>query len=96
MADKPMIVTKPPSSVLDPRSALKFEKDGQSGRVLNMRAETDGTGTVIVQMVHPDGSVEDLASVLIPLLAKGERCVVQARVATGIIPAEKAEVAEIG
>jgi len=98
MADKPMTVTKCDTVTLTPRAESKFASVKTPGRVLNVRAETDGTGTSKIQLVHPDGKIEDLASVAIPLLAKDEKCILQCRVSTGVATGISAEaaVAEIG
>jgi len=90
-SDTKMTITKEPVTSLDPRAVAKFAKVGTPGRVLNIDCATTGTGTATIQIVHPDGSVQSLVSVTVPLLAKGESCVLRARVDVGIRGA-KAEV----
>ena len=89
--DTKMTITKEAVTSLDARAVAKFAKPGTPGRVLNIDCETTGTGTATIQMVHPDGSIQSLVSVTVPLLAKGESCVLRARIDVGIRGA-KAEV----
>ena len=90
--DEKMTITKEAVTSLDARAVAKFAKVGTPGRVLNIDCETTGTGTATIQIVHPDGSIQSLVSVTVPLLAKGESCSLRARVDVGIRGA-KAEVA---
>ena len=89
MATKPMIVTKEAGvTSLDPKAVKKFATATTPGRVLNCTAVTEGTGTAIIQLVSPDGSVDVLCDVTMPVLAKGETCKIGAYIYTSVLRAE--------
>ena len=96
MADlKRMTVSKPGVTALDPKAAAKFAAPGIAGRVLNVRAETDGGGLCVICLTHPDGTVEKLAEVTVPKLGENETCVLNTRIATSIVT-DAPSVAEVG
>jgi len=83
MATK-MQITKENVTSLDPRAEAKFATADIPGRVLNVSAETDGAGTARIQMVHPDGTVETLVDVTMPVLGAGETCKIGARLTANV------------
>ncbi len=93
MASKKMTITKENVTSLDATAKAKFATPAIPGRVLNIDCETDGSGTAEIQLKHPDGSVESLATVTAPTLKTGENLSLRVRVCTAI--RKKDEVAEI-
>ena len=92
---KPMTITKEPGvTSLDPRAVKKFATATTPGRVLNCTAITAGTGTAIIQLVSPDGSVDVLCDVTMPKLAKGETCKIGARLTACVVGAVAKDVLE--
>lgn len=74
MASSKMVVKRSDTTVLTPRAKDKFASVGTPGRVINVDAVMDGGGTAILTLTHPDGTVDVLASLTSPVLAKNEVC----------------------
>lgn len=94
MADvKKMTLNIDGPTALDPKAEAKFASPGVPGRVVNIDGETDGGGVVEVLLKHPDGTIEQKATVPVPKLAASEKCAIQIRVSTNI--RNQSKVAEV-
>ena len=88
-------ITKADIETLDPKANDKFASAAKPGRVVNVSATSDDTGTGTIQFLHPDGTVEPLAAVTIPALAEGESLSIGVRIAATVRAAVEAEVSEV-